>query len=101
MPNSLNLVYIKPYRNEQVLLPFVYWCTGPSSAVGNNSACRSTGCEFEPSPVPYFLEINHEIISTVIFLLLIQVHVSYKQKYVHQALINRLVKLAQEIVWLG
>ena len=28
------------------------------------------------------------------------VFVSYKQKYVHEVLVNRLVKLAQE-VWLG
>ena len=27
--------------------------------------------------------------------------VSYKQKYVYEVLVNRLVKLAQEKVWLG
>ena len=27
--------------------------------------------------------------------------VSYKRKYVHELLVNRLVKLAQEKVWLG
>ena len=27
--------------------------------------------------------------------------VSYKQKYVHEVLVNHLVKLAQEKVWLG
>ena len=27
--------------------------------------------------------------------------VSYKQKYVHDVLVNRLFKLAQEKVWLG
>ena len=27
--------------------------------------------------------------------------VSYKQKYVHKVLVNHLVKLAQEKVWLG
>ena len=30
--------------------------TGPHSAaaVGSESNCRSNGCEFDPSPVPYF-----------------------------------------------
>ena len=43
------------------------------SAVGNVSGyrcvsdCRSRGREFDPGPVP-FVEIDHEIISTVILL---------------------------------
>ena len=47
---------------------------GPRSAVSNVSSnrcesdCRSRDCEFEPSPVPYFEEIDHEIISRVILL---------------------------------
>ena len=58
---------------------------GPRSAVGNMSGyrcvsgCRSRGREFDPGPVPYFrgdfpvrshtfLEIDHEMISTVILL---------------------------------
>ena len=48
---------------------------GPRSAVGNvsgnrcESDCRSRGPEFDPGPVPYFrLEIDYEIISTVIFI---------------------------------
>ena len=51
-----------------------------------------------------FVEIDHEIISSVILLLLIhsrRVVVSYKRKYVHKLLVNRLFKLAQEKVWLG
>ena len=52
-----------------------------------------------------FVEIDHEIISTVILLpsadLLRRVVVSYKRKYVHELLVNRLFKPAQEIVWLG
>ena len=32
------------------------------------SDCRSRGREFDPGPAPYFVEIVHEIISTVIFL---------------------------------
>ena len=48
--------------------------TGPCSAVGNvsgnryESDCRSRGREFDPGPVPYFVEIDHEIISTLILL---------------------------------
>ena len=52
-----------------------------------------------------FLEIDHEIISTVILLasadLSRRVVVSYKRKYVHNLLVNPLFKPAQEKVWLG
>ena len=48
---------------------------GPRSAVGNVSGyrcvsdCRSRGREFDHGPVPYtFVEIDHELISTVILL---------------------------------
>ena len=62
-----------------------------------------------PSSIPVrshtFVEIDHEIISTVILLLPLnhsrRVVVSYKRKYVHEVLVNRLFKLAQEKVWLG
>ena len=46
-----------------------------------------------------FAEINHEIISTAILLPSAdsrRVVVSYKGKYVHEVLVNCLVKLAQE-----
>ena len=53
-----------------------------------------------------FVEIDHEIISIVILLLpLIQEGllsvITYKGKYVHEVLVNRLVKLAQEksVLW--
>ena len=49
------------------------------------------------------VEIHHGIISTAILLLSADsrsVVVSYKRKYVHEALVNCLVKLAQEKVWL-
>ena len=48
--------------------------TGPLSAVGNvsgyrcESDCRSRGCEFDLCPVPYFRGDDHEIISMVILL---------------------------------
>ena len=53
-----------------------------------------------------FVEIDHEIISTVILLpsadsFLEGLFVSYKRKYVHKLLVNRLFKPAQEKVWLG
>ena len=47
---------------------------GPRGAVGNVSDyryvsdCRSSGREFDPSPVPYFRGYLYEIISTVIIL---------------------------------
>ena len=47
---------------------------------------------------------DHEIISTAILLPAAESRravVIYKPKYVHEVLVNRLVKLAQEIVWLG
>ena len=50
-----------------------------------------------------FVEIDCEIISTVILLPSAEsrrVVVSYKQKYVHEVLVNCLVRLAQE-KWLG
>ena len=52
-----------------------------------------------------FVEIDHEIISTAILLLPLihsrRVVVSYKRKHVHEILVNRLFKPAQEKVWLG
>ena len=52
-----------------------------------------------------FVEIDHEIIyrSFASFLLIHsrRVVVSYKRKYVHKLLVNRLFKPAQEKVWLG
>ena len=52
-----------------------------------------------------FVEIDHEIISTVILLPLLiysrRAVVSYRRKYVHELLVNRLFKPAKEKVWLG
>ena len=92
--------------------------TGPRSAVGNVSdciyvsVCRSRGREFDPGlshtfveGTPAFpIEIDHEIISTTIHLPSAdsrRVGVRYKRKYVHEVLVNCLVKLAQEkrVVW--
>ena len=53
-----------------------------------------------------FVEIDHEIISMVILLPFPLNHsrrvvVSYMRKYLHEVLVNCLLKLAQEKVWLG
>ena len=48
-----------------------------------------------PSPVLYFLKIDHEIFTILPhFNDSRQVDISYKRKYVHEVLVNRLVKLA-------
>ena len=53
-----------------------------------------------PARYHTFVENDHEIISTVILLLPLiysrRVVVSYKRKYVHKLLVNRLLKPAQE-----
>ena len=58
-----------------------------------------------PAQSHTFVEIDHEIISTVILVSTAEsfkrVVVSYKQKYVQEVLANCLFKLAQEKVWLG
>ena len=43
-----------------------------------------------------FAEIDHEIISTAIFPPSLLLVVSYKQKYIQEELVNRLVELAQK-----
>ena len=51
-----------------------------------------------------FMEIDHEIISTATLLPSTdsrRVVVSYKRTYMYKVLVNYLVKLAQEKVWLG
>ena len=52
-----------------------------------------------------FVEIDHEIISQSFSSLPLihsrRVFVSYKRKYVHKLLVNRLLKPAQEKVWLS
>ena len=52
-----------------------------------------------PAQSHNFMEIDHEIISVTILFSSTDsrwVVVSYKRKYVHEVLVNRLVKLAQE-----
>ena len=58
-----------------------------------------------PVPSHTFAEIDREMISMVILPLPLlhsrRVVVSYKRKYVHELLVNRLFQPAQEKVWLG
>ena len=80
--------------------------TRPRSSVGNvsgnrcKSDCRSRGRSLIPARSHTSVEIDHEIISTVILLPSAE-SVNYKRKYVHEVLVNCLFKLAQEKVWLG
>ena len=64
------------------------------------SDCRSRGSELDPGPILLWRLNDHEIISTTILLpsadSRLRVVVSYKQKYVHEVLVNCLVNLAQE-----
>ena len=45
--------------------------------------------------------IHRKIIMIKYWLRIVALHVSYKRKYVHKLLVNRLFKPAQERVWLG
>ena len=81
--------------------------TGPRSAVGTD-ACLTADpgvASSIPARSHYFVEIDHEIISTVSLLPSVihsrRVVVSYKRKYVHKLLVNSLFKPALEKVWIG
>ena len=78
--------------------------TGPNSTVSNVSDYRSRGYDFDSGPVPYICG-DHEIFLIAILLLFLihsrMVVVSYKRKYVHEILLNRLFKLAWTKLWLS
>ena len=89
-------------------------CQSEPGRVAQSVTCLATDASLTadpgiPSSIPArshtCVEIDHEIISTVILLLPLnhsrRVVVSYKRKYVHEVLVNCLFKLAQEKVWLG
>ena len=93
--------------------PLSLYCSLPGR-VAQSVTCLATDACLTADPgvtssIPVrshtFVEIDHEIISTVIlpFPLIYsrRVVVSYKRKYVHELLVNRLFKPAQEKVWLG
>ena len=70
------------------------------------SDCRSRVASSIPALSHTFVEIDHEIITTVILLpsaveSFKKGFVSYKPKYMHKILVNCFFKLAQEKVWLG
>ena len=101
-------------RRPEHCFQFKYQSTGPRSAVGNVSGhrCATDAClTADPgvaSSIPArshtfveIVEIDHEIISTVILLPSAE---SFKKgccQYVHEVQVNCLFKLAQEKVWLG
>ena len=72
--------------------------TVPCSAVGSESDCtdcRSRGRRFDHGPIQYFYG-DHFYGHSPPSADLGRVVVSYKRKYVHEVLVNSLVKLAQE-----
>ena len=69
--------------------------TGPNRAIGRESDCRSRACKFDPGPFPYFrgdFSFSSHRLKKGCF--------SNMRKYVHEVLVNHVVKLAQEKVWL-
>ena len=92
-----------PMVQEDILGSVVQWVKCLATDV-----CLTAGpgvASSIPARSHTFVEIDHEIISTVILLFPLihsrRVVVSYKQKYAHEVLVNRLFKLAQEKVWVG
>ena len=86
----------------------------PPGRVVQSVTCLATDASLTADPVVAssiparshtFVEIDHEIISTVFLSLIVnhprRVVVGYKRKYVHEVLVNCMFKLAQEKVWLG
>ena len=75
--------------DEQKLLP-AKGADGPRCAVGCDSDCRSRDREFDPGLVPYFVEKDHEIISTVLRSppSADSTRAAIKRKYVHEVLVN-------------
>ena len=102
----------KPYNSCHFILTRIYlYALG---RIAQSVTCLATDACLTADPgvassIPAryhtFVEIDHEIISTVILLLPLiysrRVVVSYKRKYVHKLLVNGLLKPAQEKVWLS
>ena len=87
----------------------ITWASQSLGRVAQSVTCLATDACLTADPgvaslIPVrsntFVEIDHEMISTVILLLPLihsrRVVVSYKRKYVHELLVNRLFKPAQE-----
>ena len=97
---SINMCFVQKNR-----LP---GCAAQSVTCLATDACLTADPGVESSiPAPYhtFVEFDHGMISSVILLpsadSFKRVVVSYKQKYVHELLVNRLFKPAQEKMLLG
>ena len=93
---------------------FTYHLLGLPGRVAQLVTCLATDASLTADPdvgslIPArshtFVEIYHEIISTVILLPSAESFkkgcCSYKPKYVHKVLVNCLFKLTQEKLWLG
>ena len=115
-PRSKNEVHITTKSDWQTDEPFsirLFKKYGPGRVAQSVTCLATDACLTADSGVVSsipvrshtFVEIDHEMISTVILLLPLihsrRVVVSYKRKYVHELLVNRLFKPAQEKVWLG
>ena len=107
-PDTLNSLWIRHYRKYRKYKPSqgshgwgneITNKTRACSEVDNEFGCRSRVASLIPVPSHTFVECDREIISTVILLLpLIQEGLlSFtSEKYVHEILVNRLIRLAQE-----
>ena len=113
---SLIVAFLRTIKalNRKLLDLYLLKLKGLRGRVAQSVTCLATDACLTADPgvassIPAryhtFVEIDHEIISTVILLLPLiysrRVVVSYKRKYVHKLLVNRLLKPAQEKVWLS
>ena len=92
--NDILMIVETSFDSAQTKLntPPHYKCLLPITLLGGNMSDRA----FDSESVPYSREIAQEIISTDFLLPSADsrsVVVSYKLKYVHEVLVNRLVKL--------
>ena len=80
-------------------------CIAQSSLTADTCLTEDLGVTSSiPARSNTFVEIDYDIITKVILLLSADSSrsvVNYKQKYVYKVLVNCLVKLSQEKVWLG
>ena len=94
------LLYSLVWTNTGI--SFIFLTVNLSGVVVKSAMCLTANPEVAsliPARFHTFVEIDHEIISTAILLPSAdsrRVVVSYKRKYVHEVLVNCLVKLAQE-----
>ena len=112
----VNIIYLFLKQSGKKLLKgYVYViCLPVLGRIAQSETCLATDASLTADPgvtslirarSHTFVEIDHEIISTVILLTSAdhsrRVVFSYKGKYVHKVLVNCLFKLAKEKVLLG